>query len=85
MYIGTISYGIYVFHGPISYYFGQYIFDPFWNGIRFESLGKFSKLEWHPWIIKFPLYSLLSIGVSALSFKYFETPILKLKDRIFRY
>jgi peptidoglycan/LPS O-acetylase OafA/YrhL len=28
---------------------------------------------------------LLSIGVSALSFKYFETPILKLKDRIFRY
>jgi peptidoglycan/LPS O-acetylase OafA/YrhL len=85
MYIGTISYGIYIFHGPISYYFGQYIFDPLWLRINFDSLGRFSKLEWHPWIIKFPLYSLLSIAVAAVSFKYFETPILKLKDRLFKY
>lgn len=85
MYIGTISYGIYIFHGPISFYFQQYVFDPFWLQINFETLGRLRILEWHPWVIKFPLYSLLSLGVAAFSYKYFEMPILKLKDRLFKY
>jgi peptidoglycan/LPS O-acetylase OafA/YrhL len=85
MYIGTISYGIYIFHLPIAAYFDQLIFNRFWLSIDFKSFGMFSKLEWHPWIIKFPLYSLLSIVVATLSFKYIETPILKLKDRFFKY
>jgi len=85
MYLGIISYGIYVFHMPINFYFTKYIFDPVWLNINFSSFGKFSKLEWHSWIIKLPLYSLLSIAVAAFSFKYFETPILKLKDRFFKY
>jgi peptidoglycan/LPS O-acetylase OafA/YrhL len=85
MYIGIISYGIYVFHMPINYYFTKYMFDPVWLNINYSALGKFSKLEWHSWIIKFPLYSFLSIAVAALSFNYVETPILKLKDRFFKY
>lgn len=84
MYIGTISYGIYVFHYPVLYYCNS-VFDPFWANINFSFLGSFQKYTWHTWIIKLPLYSLLSIGLAALSFKYIETPILKLKDRFFKY
>jgi peptidoglycan/LPS O-acetylase OafA/YrhL len=85
MNLGIISYGIYVFHMPINYYFTKYLFDPVWLNINYSSLGKFSKLEWHSWIIKFPLYSFLSIAVATLSFNYIETPILKLKERFFKY
>lgn len=83
--IGTLSYGIYVYHMPISHYFTDYVFNPVWTNIDFSHLGRFEKLQWHSWIIKFPLYSLLSYGVASLSFKYIESPILKLKDKFFKY
>jgi peptidoglycan/LPS O-acetylase OafA/YrhL len=84
--IGTISYGVYVFHLPLAYYFTTYIFDPFlWNQIDFHSLGKFKILQWYPWIIKFPLYTYLSILFASFSYKYIEMPILKLKDKYFKY
>ncbi len=83
--IGTLSYGIYVYHVPIAHYFTIYIFDPFWMHIDFSKLGRFAKMQWHPWIIKFPLYSLLSYWAASLSFRYIESPILKLKDKFFRY
>ena len=85
-YIGSISYGIYVFHLPLDYFFTTYIFDPyFWNQINFEVLGKLSKIKMHPWLIKFPLYSILSVLIAHFSFRYIEKPILALKDRYFRY
>ena len=83
IFIGSISYGIYLFHLPIAYFFTTYIFDPLWFKINFESLGILKKIEWHPWIIKFPLYSFLSILFAALSFRFIEHPILKLKNRLF--
>ncbi|MCG2462606.1 acyltransferase [Flavobacteriaceae bacterium F89] len=83
--IGLVSYGIYIFHLPIAHYFTIYIFDPFWIKIDFSAFGKFEKLRWHSWLIKLPLYSFLSIFVANLSYKYIETPILKLKDRYFKY
>lgn len=84
-YIGTISYGIYLYHLPLAYYFGKYFFDPLWSHVPFASFGIFRKVEFHSWIIKFPLYSLLSIGLAHLSFKYLEKPILSLKDKWFAY
>ena len=84
LYIGSISYGIYVFHYPILYFCNS-LFDLFWANINFSFLGSFQKYTWHTWIIKLPLYSLLTIGLAALSFKYIETPMLKLKDRFFTY
>lgn len=83
IFIGTISYGIYLFHLPIAYFFTKYIFDPIWLKINFENLGIFKKLQWNSWVIKFPLYSLLSILFASLSFKFIEQPILKLKNRLF--
>lgn len=85
MYLGIISYGIYVFHMPINFYFTKYLFDPVWLNLNFSSLGKFSKLQWHSWLFKLPVYSLLSIGVASLSFRYLENPILNLKNRFFKY
>ena len=83
VYIGTISYGIYVFHLPITYYFTIYIFDPIWTTIDFSIFGSFEKIRWHSGIIKVPLYTILSILFASISFKYFEKPILKLKDKYF--
>lgn len=85
IYLGSISYGIYVYHFPLRYYFTKYIFNPYiWDKINFNTLGYFKFIEWHSWIIKFPMISLISILIAHLSFKYFESPILKLKDKYFR-
>jgi peptidoglycan/LPS O-acetylase OafA/YrhL len=84
VYIGTISYGIYVFHLPIAHYFTIYIFDPIWSNIDFSIFGSFEKIRWHSWIIKLPLYTVLSILFASISFRYFEKPILKMKDKYFK-
>lgn len=83
VYIGTISYGIYVFHLPIAYYLSLYIIDPIWTNIDFSIFGGFEKIRLHSWIIKFPLYTISSILFASISFKYFEKPILKMKDKYF--
>ena len=84
IYLGSISYGIYIYHLPLDYYLSKYLFDPFiWDKINFSNLGSLSKLEFHPWIIKFPLYSVISIICAHYSFQYFEKPILKYKDKFF--
>ena len=85
LYLGSISYGLYVYHVPIIYYMTPYVFDPVWNLIDFESFGKLSVLQYHSWIIKFPLYTGISIVIAELSYRYFEKPLLLLKDRFFSY
>jgi peptidoglycan/LPS O-acetylase OafA/YrhL len=85
VFIGSISYGIYIFHEPLSDYFTTYLFDPIWFKIPFASMGKLSVIQYNSWIVKLPLYSIMSIGLAHLSFKYFEKPILKLKDKYFKY
>jgi peptidoglycan/LPS O-acetylase OafA/YrhL len=83
IYIGSISYGIYVYHIPFSYYFTQYVFNPIWDSINFSPTGFSNQLYHHPWVVKFPLYTVLSILIASFSYKFIETPILKLKDRFF--
>jgi peptidoglycan/LPS O-acetylase OafA/YrhL len=83
--IGIVSYGIYIFHKPLAYYFDNYIFNRIWSQIDFSLLGNLSVLEFHSWIIKLPLYFLLSIILAKISFKFLETPFLSLKDKYFKY
>ena len=85
VYIGSISYGIYIFHLPLGYFFTTYVFDPVWLHINFKSMGYFEKVQWQSWIIKFLLYFALSVILASISYKYFEKPILSLKDRFFKY
>jgi peptidoglycan/LPS O-acetylase OafA/YrhL len=83
--IGIVSYGIYILHKLLAYYFDIFIFDDLWNQFDFSLLGRLSILEFHPWILKFPLYFTLSIILAKISFKCFESPLLRLKDRYFKY
>ena len=63
----------------------QYVVDPVWLSIPFDRLGLLGPIRWHSWIIKLPLYSAASIAVAAVSFRWFESPLLALKDRWFAY
>ncbi|HRN91003.1 MAG TPA: acyltransferase [Ferruginibacter sp.] len=83
VYIGKISYGLYIYHLPLAYYFTEYIFTPLWLQIPFETFGSFKALEFHSWIIKLPLYTMLSIIVAHFSYKYFESYFTNLKDKYF--
>lgn len=86
VYIGSISYGIYLFHLPIGYYLTVYIFEPMiWSKINWTSLGDFSTLQRYSWVVKLPVYSLITFGLAHLSYQYIEKPILSLKDRWFKY
>jgi len=86
IYIGSISYGIYLYHLPLEHYITEYFFNPYiWNKINWVTLGKFKTLQWHSWIIKFPIYSVISIIIAHISYNYFENPILSLKDKWFKY
>ncbi len=84
IFIGRISYGIYVYHIIVMHYFDLLIFKPIWNNISFEKLGYFSKLQYNETLIKFPFILLLTIFVAYLSFKFIESPFLKLKDIYFK-
>ena len=83
VYVGMISYGIYLFHVPLGNAVTQYLFDPVWKAIPFAELGVLEKLRWHSWLVKVPLYGGLSIAIAFASHRWFESPILRLKDRWF--
>lgn len=78
IYLGVISYGIYLFHLPLNYYLNNIFFMNY-------ILNHSAFLKNHEWVIKFPLYSFISILLAGLSFRFIESPFLKLKDRYFRY
>ncbi|MEO5943135.1 MAG: acyltransferase [Ferruginibacter sp.] len=68
--LGIITYGLYCLHFIVI------------SGV--VGLTKLLKLNTHVWEVVFLetiLALLISIGISILSYKYFETPFLKLKDR----
>jgi len=84
VYVGTISYGIYIYHLPIGFFITTYFVEPWWYSIQFETLGYFSFIQHYLWVVLLPLYTILSIGVAAFSNKYIEKPILLLKDKWFK-
>lgn len=76
--LGRVSYCIYICHWPLGLAFNEYLFDPIWASIEFS--GPFEKLRWNAWIFKFPMVYALSVVVALISWRFFENPILKLKD-----
>lgn len=77
-YLGTISYGMYLIHMPVYVSF-QLMF--------LKYLGKTSALvlDMNNGLLLLPgiLTALCTVAVASLSWRYFETPILRLKDRQF--
>ena len=82
--LGQISYGIYLYHNLVQFYFTKYIFGPIWNKITFENFEVFSFIEFHSWVVKLPLYSFITFILAYYSYKIIEQPILKLKDCYFK-
>jgi peptidoglycan/LPS O-acetylase OafA/YrhL len=85
VYVGSISYGIYLFHVPLGNLLIEHVLNPLWKSIPFDEFGMLAKLRWHSWLLKLPLCTALSIAIAALSYRWLETPILSLKDRWFAY
>lgn len=69
-YFGKISYGLYVFHG-IALYLAVYLM-----GGYVHTLKAFVVYWW--------LSLILTVAMAALSYKYFESPFLRLKERFAR-
>jgi peptidoglycan/LPS O-acetylase OafA/YrhL len=84
VYMGIISYGIYLFHLPLGDYLNKYIFSSVWQNINWNLLGKLEKIQSYTWIVTLPLYSFFSIVLAHLSYKYFEKPLLSLKNKWFK-
>ena len=72
-FIGTISYGIYLFHNIVPRYWVSILSR--WNIKTPSSIGDFSYIE-------FFIQTVFIIFLSYLSWIFIEKPILKFKDRI---
>jgi peptidoglycan/LPS O-acetylase OafA/YrhL len=67
-YLGTISYGLYVFHGWCLYLLGLVC-------------GRIVTLRQHRNLITDVLALILTIVLASLSYQFFERPVLRLKSR----
>lgn len=79
LYIGKVSYGIYLYHKPLAIILTVYLFDPLWKSIDFSFLPA---LRYNSWIVKLPLYYAATVGLAYLSYSLIEYPLLKLKKRL---
>lgn len=84
LFIGKISYGLYLYHIMVQHFFTKYVVYPLWEKIPFESLGFFAKLEYNETLVKFPFTISLTVLIAYLSFRFIESPILKMKDKYFK-
>src|ERR1039458_9055094 len=64
-YIGKISYGIYLLHAGLFSFLARLDHNRFMGAIE------------QRWIVAIPLRVALTVFVAALSFKFFESPILR--------
>lgn len=85
VYLGRISYGLYLFHLPIGWYLATIYVRPFWQSVDWTSSHYPAFLEHHSWVIELPLYSAVSILLAHLSYQLLEKRILSLKDQWFPY
>jgi peptidoglycan/LPS O-acetylase OafA/YrhL len=84
-YLGRISYGIYLYHIPVAVYFRKHVFTPLiWPGIKALKLIPAGQLATTEAILKFILFTALTIGVAHLSYRYVEMKLLPLKDKWFK-
>lgn len=72
--IGRISYGIYLYHVPVQWF--QYLWSEAWDNLFPAGI-----LHRYSYYFIFLINSSIVLIVAALSWKFFESPILKLKKR----
>ena len=69
-YIGRISYGIYLLHYGLISVLDRLLHYRFMAGVS------------RSWMLVILMRLALTLGVAALSYRFFESPILRLKDRL---
>jgi peptidoglycan/LPS O-acetylase OafA/YrhL len=69
-YVGKVSYAAYLFHWPVA--------NAVTSGLQFLGLKRFDD-----GFIRLSLIYVLTFGLSALSWHWFEKPLFQLKDRLF--
>jgi peptidoglycan/LPS O-acetylase OafA/YrhL len=67
-YLGRISYGLYMFHHPLLW-------------LANEHFGLYTKLRTSEQVPLYLLVLLITIGLASLSYRFFEKPILRFKER----
>ena len=65
VYLGTISYAVYLFHGFMPYILGRYV-------------AGFAEM---PTALRFALLSTTTVALASLSWRVFEAPFMALKER----
>jgi peptidoglycan/LPS O-acetylase OafA/YrhL len=80
-FIGRISYGIYIYHLMVFFLMAPFINKAF--GVIFESSifdnNILKYIKYNDSLIKFPVFTLIVIGVAAVSYYLFEKRFLKMK------
>jgi peptidoglycan/LPS O-acetylase OafA/YrhL len=71
-YLGRISCGLYLFHCIVLM-----TIVVLWRDLAVRRLGLSLSFDW----IGTPLALALTVGLAALSYRYFESPFLRLKER----
>jgi peptidoglycan/LPS O-acetylase OafA/YrhL len=84
IYIGKVSYGIYLYHGLVGKFVSKYIFQPFWDFIPFDKFPAISFLYDWDWIFRIILITASTTLVAGLSFRFFEVYFLKIKEKYFK-
>jgi peptidoglycan/LPS O-acetylase OafA/YrhL len=83
VYVGKVSYGIYLYHGIIGKFIRDKVFNPFWDSIPFDKLHIFSFLKHWDWVFRLSSIAIGSVIVASISFYFFEKQFIKLKNRYF--
>ncbi|QKK24646.1 acyltransferase family protein [Rhizobium hidalgonense] len=73
-YLGRRSYGAYVYHLVVSYTFLYYVTPRYIEPLLGIKLGLYGPVE-------FCVFAPITIAIAALSYRYIEKPIFRLRDR----
>lgn len=77
---GVISYGVYLFHLPLVYYFNIY-FGPYLRPFLTPIYNSSPLLSDKTWIVTFPIYFIIYTLFSLASYHWFEKRFILLKDK----
>lgn len=67
-YLGKISYGLYMYHLLVMFFLWKWIRTQGWDG-------------WTMILIYVPVAILLTVGVSSISYRFYERPFLRMKPK----